>query len=178
VSEALISVDIEASGPIPGRYSMLSIGACPIDDLEDAFYLELQPISLDFLPAALEVSHLEMEQLRSNGTRPDAAMLAFADWLSRFESPIFVGFNAAFDWAFVNHYFIMYFNGANPFGFAPLDIKAYAMGRLRSSWEETRSSSLTRRFGLDRSTSHQALNDARAQAQLLRTLLKASERSI
>ncbi|SSH65668.1 Uncharacterised protein [Klebsiella pneumoniae] len=26
--EIFVSVDVEASGPIPGKYSMLSIGAC------------------------------------------------------------------------------------------------------------------------------------------------------
>ncbi|MEA8422134.1 hypothetical protein PZT50_22700 [Pseudomonas aeruginosa] len=34
---------------------------------------------------------------------------------------VFVGFNASFDWSFVNHYF-HYFLGENPFGIAALDI--------------------------------------------------------
>jgi ribonuclease T len=51
--ETLISVDIEAAGPIPGRYSMLSIGACLIDDPEDGFYVEMQPVSDAVVPEAL-----------------------------------------------------------------------------------------------------------------------------
>lgn len=43
--EEFISVDIEASGPIPGEYSMLSIGACQVDNIDNAFYVELRPIS-------------------------------------------------------------------------------------------------------------------------------------
>jgi len=45
MTETLISVDIEAAGLIPGRYSMLSIGACLVDDLGDSFYVELQPVN-------------------------------------------------------------------------------------------------------------------------------------
>ena len=40
---------------------------------------------------------------------------------------MFVGFNASFDWSFVNWYFHK-FVGTNPFGVAALDIKAYYMG--------------------------------------------------
>lgn len=43
------------------------------------------------------------------------------------KQPVFVGFNAGFDWSFVNWYFLR-FLGENPFGFAPLDIKSYYMG--------------------------------------------------
>src|SRR6266436_4496570 len=36
--EAYISVDIEAAGPVPGEYSMLSLGACLVDSPEITFY--------------------------------------------------------------------------------------------------------------------------------------------
>ncbi len=32
--EAYISVDVETSGPNPGDYDLLSIGACRVDDTE------------------------------------------------------------------------------------------------------------------------------------------------
>ncbi|MFG9942580.1 hypothetical protein ACG3RN_16135 [Pseudomonas aeruginosa] len=40
---------------------------------------------------------------------------------------VFVGFNASFDWSFVNHYF-HYFLGENPLVFAALDIKSMYFG--------------------------------------------------
>ena len=40
VKEVYISVDIEAAGPVPGEYSMLSIGATVVGDLEAWFYAE------------------------------------------------------------------------------------------------------------------------------------------
>lgn len=30
--EIFISVDVETAGPIPGEFSLLSIGACDVDD--------------------------------------------------------------------------------------------------------------------------------------------------
>ena len=40
-----ISVDIEASGPIPEEYSMLSIDACEVGNIEKNFYTQIRPIS-------------------------------------------------------------------------------------------------------------------------------------
>jgi len=38
-----IAVDVEASGPTPARYSILSLGACVVGDTQKRFYRELQP---------------------------------------------------------------------------------------------------------------------------------------
>lgn len=48
-SVTYISVDIECSGPIPGEYSMLSLGACVVgyeDNKNNDYtlYLEIQPL--------------------------------------------------------------------------------------------------------------------------------------
>ena len=48
-------------------------------------------------------------------------------WPETLETSVFVGFNAPFDWSFVNYYFHR-FLGHNPFGFTAVDIKAYYMG--------------------------------------------------
>ena len=59
-------------------------------------------------------------------------MADFAAWVERVTPegslPVFVGFNAPFDWMFVNEYFHRHL-GRNPFGHVAVDIKAYAMGR-------------------------------------------------
>ena len=41
--EIYISVDVETSGPIPGEYSLLSIGARSVGHPEQNFYSELKP---------------------------------------------------------------------------------------------------------------------------------------
>ena len=132
--EIFVSVDVETSGPIPGEYSLLSIGACLIDNLEAGFYIQLKPTSANFIPKALEVSGLSLEMLEREGTAPEQAIQAFRDWLEVQVGdgvPILVGLNAGFDWSFINYYFHRYLKD-NPFGFAPLDIKSFYMGRFNT----------------------------------------------
>lgn len=84
---------------------------------------------------------------------------------------VFVGFNASFDWSFVNHYF-HYFLGENPFGIAALDIKSMYFGAARSTWEQTRSSEIAQTVNPRKKGDHDALHDALYQAELFR-LIKA-----
>src|SRR5579864_1406672 len=103
-AEAYFSVDVETSGPIPGEYSLLSLGACKVDDPSVTFYLEFRPLSDRADPTALEVSGLDLAVLSRTGTEPGTAMRSFKHWISansQAESPVFVGFNASFDWSFV-----------------------------------------------------------------------------
>ena len=73
--------------------------------------------------------------------------------------PVFVSFNASFDWSFVNWYFHKYL-AENPFGFGALDIKAYYMGFSGCTWGETTSSHLPREFQPNQQPTHNALDDA------------------
>jgi ribonuclease T len=171
--EVYVSVDIETAGPIPAAYSMLSLGACTINDPDDGFYAELRPITAEVVPEALQVSGLSMDELAITGHEPAVTMQAFAEWIDRVAAgmlPVFVGFNASFDWAFVNWYFHTYL-GANPFGIGALDIKAYYMGRFGTRWAQTTSSHIPARFQSQRPHTHNALDDARAQADMFRKLL-------
>ena len=61
--EKFIVVDVEAAGPNPSKYAMLSIGACLSSDTSENFYAELQPDKADFIPQALEVNKLDMQIL-------------------------------------------------------------------------------------------------------------------
>ena len=118
-NETYISVDIETAGPNPGQYAMLSIGACTITEPVETFYVDIQPDREAVLPEALQVSGLSMEALRENGIPPEQAMKQFADWVKNVtpknSRPVFVAFNAPFDWMFVNDYFHRTI-GQNPFG--------------------------------------------------------------
>ena len=86
-SDCYISVDIEADGPIPGPYSMLSIGMAvagrfdgttfervDVDDPDHRFYAELKPISSEFDEAALAVAGLDRDRLQETGEDPALAM--------------------------------------------------------------------------------------------------------
>lgn len=175
--ETFISVDIEASGPIPSTYSMLTLGACLIDDPVQTFEMALKPTTTRVNDAAMAVTGLSLEELERRGEEPEVAMTRFAEWIQRVvpenSAPVFVGFNAGFDWAFVNHYFLT-FLGRNPFGFAPLDVKALYMGATGSSWSDTRSSVMRLKLGAALEGDHVALTDAVAQAELFRLVRQLS----
>lgn len=170
--EVFISVDIEASGPIPGEFSMLSIGACNIYKPEQTYYALLKPAGAKVDDEALAVTGLSLEELWIDGLNPEEAMENFRDWIIATCNgglPVFVGLNAGFDWSFVNYYFVK-FIGKNPFGFAPLDIKAMYMGAKHCSWRETRSSTMKKALGATLEGTHNALDDALYQAELFRLL--------
>lgn len=168
-AEIFLSVDVETSGPIPGEYSMLTIGACNVDDPSQVFSCELKPISANADPKAMEVTGLSMEKLAAEGTAPELAMQLFRDWVAHVagddSTPVFVGLNAPFDWSFINYYFHRYLK-SNPFGFTALDIKAMYMGATGSTWGDTRSSQMAARLHPKSKGDHQALHDALYQAEL------------
>jgi DNA polymerase III epsilon subunit-like protein len=171
--EIFISVDVETAGPIPGEYSMLTLGACCVDDPGRTFCCSLKPINDKFVPEALEVTGLSLEELSRSALAPEVAMRGFATWVNSLctqsELPVFVGLNAPFDWSFVNYYFHR-FTGANPFGFTALDIKALYMGATGCTWQDTRSSAMARRLTPTLQGDHDALHDALYQAELFRLI--------
>lgn len=172
--EAFLSIDIETAGPYPERYALLSIGACVVDDPDQGFYVELRPAKPEVEASALYANHLSMERLSSDGVEPSHAMRALARWIRSVvpphRRPIMVAFNATYDWPFINHYFFEYL-GDNPLGRSAIDIKAFYMGLIGCAWEETSMLYLSPRFLGAQALPHDALAEARLQADLFRKLL-------
>ena len=176
--EIYFSVDVETAGPIPSEFSLLSIGASLVNQPEHFFYVELKPINENFDPEALAVSKFDLSVLKIEGEDPAAAIERFKNWVEKAADagkPVFVGFNAGFDWSFINWYFHK-FTGGNPFGFAPLDIKSYYMGAFGCLWSETTSSRLSPEIQPSARATHHALDDARAQAEIFGKLLAKETR--
>lgn len=159
-----VVVDIEADGPIPGKYSMISLGAVALDDLSKTFYTEIRPISEEWVPEALNVSGFTRKQTLKFPFTATDAMQNFRDWLglevggSRF---LFVSDNAGFDWMFVCWYFHQ-FLGENPFGHSPASITWLYKGLARNTRADFRKDGLRQR----RHT-HNALDDALGNAEAL-----------
>jgi ribonuclease T len=177
--EVFVSVDVETAGPIPGEYSLLSIGACLVDDDTQAFECKLKPINRNAVPEAMKVAGLSLDKLERDGTPPIDAMRQFQDWLSTVSaggSPVFVGLNASFDWSFINYYFHRYL-GENPFGFTALDIKSLYMGATGCDWHSTRSSKIASELRPKLQGTHDALHDARYQAEIFRLIRKIKTNS-
>jgi len=160
-------VDVEADGPIPHKYSMVSFGAIRVDEqLTTTFYGKTRPISDLWVPEALAVSGPTREE-HEEFDDPKEVMSNFRDWVnsaSRNGRPIFVSDNNAFDFAWINYYF-HYFLGSNPFGFSSRRIgDIVGLERdLRFNWKKYRNTT----------HDHNPVNDAKGNAEALLHFVKA-----
>jgi DNA polymerase III epsilon subunit-like protein len=173
-AEAYVCVDVETAGPIPADYSLLSIGACTVFEPQRTFYIELKPINEYLTEEAAAVHHFSIQQLMKEGVAPEEALIRFEAWLLKDAAPgrppLFVAFNAAFDWMFINYYFFHYL-GRNPFGHTAIDIKAFYMGKAGVPWSQTSWRYIDPINQPKLELTHHALQDALDQAELFRKLL-------
>ncbi len=182
------SVDVEASGPLPPDYNLVSIGAVEVRPdgeshrLGREFYVELKPVFPGFRAESMAVHGIPREHLEQAGTDAREAMAQFDAWMRRClqpgEKPVFVGHNVVFDWAYINYYF-HHFGMENPFGYKAIDSKSLAVGVLKISWWDANKDFLQERLPgltpLPPELVHNALHDARYQAQILTALLDWKE---
>lgn len=180
-----ISVDIEADGPVPGPYSMISFGASvagrqdggsytAADPEVLTFYRELRPISDAFVPEALAVSGLDRDLLVRDGCDPEAAMAAFRAWVREVSAgaqPVMCGYPASFDWTFL-YWYLMRFGGDSPFGHSGcLDMKTLYATKARVPLRAAVKGRMPRELLSRRRHTHHALDDAIEQAELMSNLM-------
>ncbi len=182
------SIDVEASGPVPGLYNLISIGVVAVHPERQGGdvrhrkgaekYWELKPIYHGWDPEAEKVHRLSREHLEKNGLPPRQVMLELRDFTRDIcrngERPVFVGHNAPFDWMHVNYYFHA-LDVDNPYGYNAMDTKAYAGGKHQLLWTDTNKENLLEIYpnlvAPPEELVHNALVDARFQAELLISLL-------
>lgn len=161
-----IVVDIEADGPIPSDYSMISFGAVIVDEsLSKTFYGELKPISDKFIPDALAVSGFSREQTLKFED-PKVVMDRFAQFLAQncVGRPMFISDNNGFDWQFINWYF-HHFTGTNPFGHSSMNLNSLFKGmkkNLKFSFKHLRKTV----------HDHNPVNDAKGNAEAFLAMQK------
>lgn len=160
------SVDIEADGPAPGLYSMISFGAVLVDSgLNKTFYSEVRPISEKWSPEALAVSGFSREQTL-NFEDPKEVMIRFEAWILQNSKgrPIFIADNPGFDFAFINYYFHALL-GRNPFGFSSRRIGDLYCGSKFDTFAKWKHLRKTKH-------SHNALDDAMGNAEAILEMQK------
>lgn len=158
---AIIMVDVEADGPIPGDYSMVALGAVIVEPgLGRTFYGTLRPISEAFVPEALAVSGFTREETLAFED-PARVMRDFRDWIraSSGARALFVSDNNGFDWQFVNWYF-HHFLGANPFGHSSTNLGSLYKGLMKDTSVNFKHLRRTRH-------THHPVDDARGNAEAL-----------
>lgn len=167
-----ISIDIEADGLIPSKYSMISIGAVIVEKgLEKTFYAELKPISDNYSPEALAISGFSREETL-NFDDPKSVMLRFKTWIDNNcqTKPYFISDNNGFDWQFINWYF-HYFLGENPFGYNSTNLRSLYQGlnkNMQVNFQHLRKTTHT----------HNALDDAIGNAEAFLEIIDTFELNI
>lgn len=160
---SFIIVDVEADGPIPGSFSMVSFGAVVVrENLKDTFYGKVKPISEEWIPEALAVSGHSREE-HMTFQEPAKVMAEFSDWLTSVsrDRPIFISDNLAFDWQWINYY-MHRFCRKNPFGFSGRRIGDLYAGMMK----DARKGSEWKKFRKTRHT-HNPVDDAKGNAEAL-----------
>lgn len=184
--DAYISVDVETDGPIPGPYSMLSIGMAYCGSFngrtmeltpfpKKTFYAELKPISEDFENEALHVNGLNRKRLLSEGTEPEVAMNMASAWINEVSGdnrPIFVAYPASFDWLWMHWYFVRFTKAGSPFGHSGcFDLKTAVAVKGRMPLSMASKSQLPISMQSDLPHTHNALDDALEQANIFFKLM-------
>jgi hypothetical protein len=184
-ADIYFSLDVEADGPIPGPYSMISVGLAvageyvsdfrAVDPTADTFYRELRPISDEWDPAALAVSGLSRESLRADGADPAAAMGELVTWVDRTANgrrPVVVAYPACYDWMFL-YWYLIRFTGGSPFGHSGcLDLKTMYATKAGVPLGAAVKRAMPRHLRSDRPHTHHALDDAIEQADLFAKLMR------
>ena len=156
-----VMVDIEADGPIPGDYSMISFGAVIVEpSLSKTFYGKLKPISEKWAPEALKVSGFTREETLGF-EYPKSVMERFFAWIGKNskDRPIFISDNNGFDWQFINWYFY-HFLGQNPFGFSSMNLGSLYKGLVRDTFKNFKHLRKTKH-------THNPVDDAKGNAEAL-----------
>lgn len=182
--EVYISLDCESTGPVPGLYSMLSLGAAAFSstgkllETYSANLLELPDAGR--LPETMEWWKTQGEAwdiCNSDQREPAEVMPEFASWVDGLGqvTPVGVGWPVAFDFGYINWY-SWKFAGRNPLGFAGADIRSYAQGLLYRSSYYGFKEDLIRRFKIEMPNQklrpHVAVDDAIEQGYLYCGLLR------
>jgi hypothetical protein len=181
--EIYLSVDVEADGPAPGLYSMLSFGIAAFS--LDKVLLSTFTRNLELLPGAVQHPRV-MAWWRSTPahwaayerTREDVqpvreSMLACDAWcksLRSYGKPCAVGAPAAYDFGAWLYWYLVYALDEVPeLGFSALDLKSFAFGRMAG----TRYRNLGKGnydaawFDADTPHTHVALDDAIEQGTIM-----------
>ena len=190
MSNFFLSLDVETSGPFPGLYNLVSIGAIPLVQqagvwtmLKDrTFYVELHPLpDAQELATCLKIHGLTVEHRLKNGLPPKEALRKFESYVDNlgvdYGRLLAAAWPATFDIPFLAWY-CQRFIGRNFLIYNAFDIGSYAMGMFRC--EPDHVSRRMQHAGFvqsDTPHNHNALSDATEQAEILCWLLNYGEAS-
>ena len=182
-NQIYIVVDTESDGPVAGLYSMLSIGAIATtqDSEIGSFYKKIERLEgasqHPRVMAWWETQPTAWQEATSDTQPPENVLPEFCEWIESLgKQPIFVANPTGFDYAMVSWYLWKYCN-KDPFtdkNGAPrtLDVASFSSGKLKLSLAESSPNKLPQSLRqVTNQHSHNALEDAKELATILRNLL-------
>ncbi|MGV8152302.1 MAG: 3'-5' exoribonuclease domain-containing protein [Candidatus Nanoarchaeia archaeon] len=199
IKEIYISTDIEANGPIPADYSMLSIGSVAFGDngnILGKFYRKLNqlpnskqhPQTMSFWKKNKE-AYIEATSKPEN---PKKVMNEYADWLeeikNKYKVPLyFLAYPASWDFMFVSWYLIKFVKRysknhfiCTPFSHEGIDIKTFSMAQLKRPYSQSGTSNMPKEWIIEREDKgllkHKAIDDAMKQGLMFIRMLKENRR--
>jgi hypothetical protein len=186
MTDIYVSIDVESTGPCPGLYSMISLGAAAFT--RDGEELGTWSSNLAELPDAYRdpdtmafwAEHPEAWALATeNPIEPGIAMDAFASWVARLGGkPMAAASPASFDFSFVCWY-CWKFTHKSPLGYDCIDVRSLAMGITYSrgyyDLREQQFAAIRKEVDREGLREHVALDDAIEQGRLLVALLRRTK---
>lgn len=179
-----VVVDIEADGPVPGQYSMLSLAAvATTPDVETSrFYRKLHALpDASQEPDTMRWWKTEPDawkEVHTDAQTPEIVVAEFVEWVESLgRQPIFVASPIALDYGFVGWY-MMRFAGRNPFSdennaVRTLDIRSFVAGRYGLTFNDSSRTKLPAELiKVMPPHTHRAIDDAVGYANLLRHVLR------
>lgn len=175
--EIFVSIDVESNGPVPGLFSMLSIGAAAYKVTDNEFQcVGTFSANLEEAEGAGEDSDTMVNfwgenpaawgRCREDQISPLEAMIGFREFLENLPgTPVVVAFPLGFDFTFLYYYLVRY-TGSSPVGFTGIDAKSFAMAMRRTSFKDTKKSWFPARWFGKQGHTHVALDDAVEQGEM------------
>ncbi|MAG58240.1 MAG: hypothetical protein CMJ83_18290 [Planctomycetes bacterium] len=194
------SLDVEASGPIPGPWWMCSFGVCRTDDPAIGIKRVLQPLVIDGFsepdsPDAMRVVAKGVPEVSWNEDAPpeenvavvrryfeehgEAPADALAD-LDRFlrdqagsDRTVIIGSPVTFDFMWMYWYWWRFRDEMPVFGYSGLDVRSYFMGMHGVGFLGTGKERYLRHYPNEFAHTHDPLDDARQQGAIWRDMTAA-----
>lgn len=194
------SLDVEASGPIPGPWWMCSLGLCQTGDVQRGLRLVLKPLVIPGVseaddPAAMQVVAQGLPEnlwtaedtvsanvarvrgwFETHGKEPRAAMEELQAWLAAEcgeDRPVLVGSPVTFDFMWLYWYWWRLMASMPPFGFSGLDVRSYFMGSHGVDFLGTGKQRYLKHYPNEFAHTHDPLDDARQQGRIWADMVEA-----
>ncbi len=182
----MIVLDVETSGTVPWKHSLLSIGAVDFSNPENRFYAECgirEGAEID--PNSLKVNGFSMDEIKSGSRKPQkGTLIEFTGWARGIGDRTLAGHNLHMDVYFIE-FALEHYGIESPFPKRIVDIHAITYAHMSSRGisppMERNGSGISSRVvqmycGLpEEPRPHNALNGALIEAEELSRLLHGSK---